>query len=221
MSWFSIGFVAKIMVAASLLVLFGGAVLLSRIVHGRWSVVALICALLLISRMLLSGLVNYLFGLGLSLLGAAVWIALRERPAILRVAALCGFATAASAIHLLACGVLGIIVTGIELVILTERQAGLHRWLIAMALIGAAFVPAFCLIVLAAPHPDYYSAIVYAGLTSRLAAFAVPLTYAPARGGRWALLQSLLAVLACWLTGRMQLDRRLAAAAGLLALVQL
>jgi hypothetical protein len=96
MSWFSLGWVVKLMVAASFLSLFGGAVLLSRVVHGRWSSLALISGIFLFNRMLLSGVVNYLFGVGLSLMGASAWMALRERGAIVRLTALCAVSRIAS-----------------------------------------------------------------------------------------------------------------------------
>jgi hypothetical protein len=220
LSWFGIGFVAKLMVAASLLSLFGGGVVLSRIVHGRWSAVALTCALLLLSRMLLSGLVNYLFGLGLALLGASAWIALRDRPTYVRVLVLGSFATAVCAVHLLACGVLGIVVAGIELAVLAERRSSLPQSLFTFVLIAVAFVPALVLVVFVAPHPEYYNSVIYSSLTSRLGAFAVPLTYAPIEEAVGFVAVG-VAILACWITGRMRVDRRLMAAAALLALVQL
>jgi len=46
----------------------------------------------------------------LSLMGAAAWIALRERPPLVRMGVLAVFAMALCAVHLFACGVLGVIV---------------------------------------------------------------------------------------------------------------
>ncbi len=220
MAVFAMGFVVKVMVCASLLMLFAGAVVLSRVAHGKWSAVALICSLLLFSRMLLTGLVNYLFGLGLSLLGASAWIAMRERPAILRIAVLAAFATATCAVHLLACGVLGVMVVGIELAILTERRLGLVQLLLTLAVPVVAFVPAFVLIVAVAPHPDYSGSIIYSGLASRLAAFAVPLTYAPAAEAMGFAAIG-VAILVCGITRKIHVDRRLAGAAALLMVVQM
>lgn len=220
LSWFSMGFVVKLMIAASFMTLFGGAVLLSRVAHGKWSAVVLMCALLLLNRTLLAGFINYLFGIGVSLMGAAAWIALRERSTLLRMAVLTAFATAIYAIHLFACGVLGVIVVGIELAILVERRVTLKQLLIGAATPAIAFVPALLLVVFVAPHPEYHAFVTYRGLSSRIGAFAVPLTYAPiAEAVAFVVIG--IVILAFWATGRVSVDRRLAAAAALLFLVQL
>jgi hypothetical protein len=220
LSFFGMDLVVRLMVAGSLLSLFGGAVLLSRTAHQRWSAVVLLCALFLMSRTLLSGLVNYLFGLGVAFLGTTAWIRLRERPTVTRVSVLTAFAVATCAIHLFSCGVLGVVVFGVEVAILRQRGEGLYRSLLALGGVCAAFLPALLLVIFVAPHPDYPTFIVYRDVISRLSAFAVPLTYAP-----WAeavgFLAIGLAIAACWATGRLAVDRRLATAAALLCLFQL
>lgn len=221
LSWFSMGVVVKIMIAATFASLLSGAMLLSRVAHGAWSAVTLTCALLLLNRTLLAGFINYLSGVGVSLMGAAAWMALRERASPpVRLAAFAVVATATCAVHLFAGGVLGVMVVGIELAVLFERRASLRQCLMDLALPALAFLPAFLLWVFVAPHPNYNTLVVYRSLASRLGAFAVPLTYAPV-GEAVGFLVVAVAIAAFWFTGRVSVDRRLAAAAGLLFLVQL
>lgn len=220
LSWFSMGFVVKLMIAASFVALFGGTMVLSRVAHGRWTAVSLISVVLLLNRTLLAGFVNYLFGVGLSLLGAAVWVALRERSLIVRLTALTVFATVIYGVHLFACGVLGVIVVGIEIAVLAERRVGVRQFLIGLAMPAVAFVPTLLLLAFVAPHPEYHAFVTYRSLASRVGAFAVPLTYAPIEEAVGFVAIG-VAIMAFWLTGRVSIDRRLAAAAGLLLLVQL
>jgi hypothetical protein len=224
--WFSLGMIVKLIVAGAFVSLLGGAMLLSRAVHGKWSATTLICALLLLNRTLLAGFINYLFGIGVSLMGAAAWVALRQRRPALSVAVLAIFATTLCAIHLFACGLLGVTVVGIELAEFTRNRAtisqlsraDLRQLLLACALPAIAFVPALLLVIFVAPHPGFH--ITYGSLASRLAAFAVPLTYAPIKEAIGVLVIAVV-VLALWFTGRVQVDRRLATAAGLLVIIQL
>ena len=220
LSWFSMGIVVKLMIVATFMAMLGGAMLLSRVAHGRWSAVTLTCVLLLMNRTLLAGFINYLFGVGVSLMGAAAWIALRERAPLVRLGVFAVIATVACAVHLFAGGVLGVIVVGIELAVLAERRANVRQCLIDLAVPALAFIPAFLLWVFVAPHPEYHTLIVYKSLASRLGAFAVPLTYAPDREAVGFLVIG-IAIAAFWLAGRVSIDRRLVAAAGLLLLVQL
>ncbi|HET6307883.1 MAG TPA: hypothetical protein VFG12_11890, partial [Rhodopila sp.] len=142
LSFFDIDLVVRLMVATSLLSLFGGAMLLSRTAHRKWSAAALLCALFLMNRSLLSGLVDYLFGLGIAFLGTAAWIKLRERPAVTRISILAAFAVTTCTIHLFSCGVLGVIVFGVEIATLRQRREGLYRSLLALGGVCTAFLPA-------------------------------------------------------------------------------
>lgn len=216
--WFSLGVIVKLIVAGTILSMLAGAMLLSRAVQGRWTAVTLTGALLLLNRTLLAGFVNYLFGIGVSLLGAAAWIAMRQRGAPLRVIVLALFAVTLCAIHLFACGVLGVIVGGIELAELMQGRFSLSRFLTTCLQLAVAFLPAFLLVVFVAPHPGFH--IVYGDLKGHLAAFAVPLTYAPIEEAIGLVLVAIV-ILGFAVTGRLHIDRRLAVAAGLLALVQM
>lgn len=226
--WFSLGVIVKLITAMTLVCLLAGAVALSRAAHGKWSASALICALLLLNRTLLAGFVNYLFGIGLCLIAAAAWIALRQRSPVLRIVVLMIFATALSTIHLFACAVLGLTVAGIELADFMSQRApvfsrGSSRGYIidfpmAVAWPALAFIPAFLLVVFAAPHPGFH--LSYGSMASRIAAFGVPLTYAPVEEAAGFLVIA-AAIVALWFVGQVRVDHRLATAAGLLAVIQL
>jgi hypothetical protein len=94
----------RLMLAAMLLALAGGAVVLHRAAHGRWSTWPLFAFLLLYNRMLLWGFLNYLSGVALMLWALAAWIAVKRRQAWLRIAIGMVLATAIYFAHLAALG---------------------------------------------------------------------------------------------------------------------
>jgi hypothetical protein len=101
-------------VLLTFLLIAGGAALLHRVLFGRWTAWAALAFLLLYNRLLLWGLLNYLFGLGLALCALAASIALRERGIALRL----GFGIAAAfalyVAHLMAFGVFAVLWLGYE-----------------------------------------------------------------------------------------------------------
>src|ERR1700736_432689 len=70
----------RIFTISIFVVILSGTLALNRALNGRWSALPLIAAPLLYDGVLLVGVMNYLFGIGLALWGLAAWIALRERP---------------------------------------------------------------------------------------------------------------------------------------------
>jgi hypothetical protein len=101
-------------VLATFLLLAGGPALLSRVLHGRWSAWPCLAFLLLYGRLLLWGIVNYLFGLGLAFAALAVMIALGRRGAALRLGLGAVFALAVYFAHLMAFGIYAVLVVGVE-----------------------------------------------------------------------------------------------------------
>jgi hypothetical protein len=97
------------------LVLAAGTVLLHRALWHRWSYWPLLGFLLLYNRILLWGFVNFLAGVGLALLAAALWAALEKRPAWRAVTAVPA-ALLVFFCHIEAYGLLVLILFGIELV---------------------------------------------------------------------------------------------------------
>lgn len=105
----------KLFLAATYFLSAGGVAALHRTLQGRWSAWPLTAFMLIYNRLLLWGLVNFLFGLGIALWAIAGWIAWRERRMGFRLAF---GATAALAIyfaHLMAFGIYGAIVLGYEI----------------------------------------------------------------------------------------------------------
>lgn len=92
-----------------------GTLALNRALFGHWSVLPLIAFPLLYNSVFLIGVMNYLFGIGLTLWGLAAWIWLRDRASPLRFAASTAFVVALYFCHLFAVGLYGIGLLAFEL----------------------------------------------------------------------------------------------------------
>src|ERR1700732_5008916 len=108
-----------------------GTLALGRALQGRWSALPLIASPLLYNGVLLVGVMNYLFGIGLALWGFAAWVALRERPWPWRFAASTLFVLALYFCHLFALGLYGLELLAFETHRLwTRRSAPVEHSLI-------------------------------------------------------------------------------------------
>ena len=105
---------AKAFLVLTLALLAAGPLLLSRSLFGCWSAWPLGGFLFVYSRSLLWGFLNYLFGLGLALCGAALWTALGGRPWPLRLGLGAIVATVCYLGHIEAFGCYAVIVAGLE-----------------------------------------------------------------------------------------------------------
>jgi len=129
----------------------GGTLAAYRAVNGRLDFWPAALFLFLYNHVLIWGFLNFLFGLGLGLLGFAAWVATADRAGWRRTLlfGLCGIAM--FFIHLMALGIYGIMVGAWEVGRIRERwpdRKGLARdW----ALGAAQFLPAFALFVAAMP----------------------------------------------------------------------
>jgi hypothetical protein len=85
-----------------------GTLALNRALIGRWSALPLVAAPLLYNNLLLVGVANYLFGIGLMLWALAAWVALRERPWPWRFAASAAFVIALFFCHLMSVALYGL-----------------------------------------------------------------------------------------------------------------
>ena len=85
-----------------------GAVALNRSLFGRWSVAPLMVTPLLYNSVFLVGVMNYMFGIGLSLWALATWIRLLGRGLLLRLCVATAFALALFFCHLFALGLFGL-----------------------------------------------------------------------------------------------------------------
>lgn len=104
----SIYLAGQLFTAATFALIVSGALALHRVLFGRWSAVPLISIPLLYNHVFLVGLMNYVFGIGLALWALAAWIALRERPWLLRFAVSTACVAALFFCHLFAVGIYGI-----------------------------------------------------------------------------------------------------------------
>lgn len=141
----------KLFVLLTLFLLAAGAAALHRVLFGAWSAWPCLAFLLLYSRILLWGFLNYLFGLGLALVALAAWIALGRRPAALRLALGIVFALALFFAHLLAFGLYGVMAIGYELGRVIRSRAAPRRALLDFALAGLSFLPALAILFFATP----------------------------------------------------------------------
>jgi hypothetical protein len=92
-----------------------GTLAFGRALNGRWSPVPLIAVPLLYNGVLLIGVVNYIFGIGLALWALASWLVLRERAWPWRFTVSTLFAIALFICHLFALGVYGLGLLALEL----------------------------------------------------------------------------------------------------------
>ena len=141
----------KAFVLLTLFLLVGGVAALHRTLFGVWSAWPCLAFLLLYSRILLWGFLNYLFGLGLGLCATALWIALRHQSPALRLAVGALAALALFFAHLLAFGLYGVMVMGYEAGQLLRRRSAPGGAAAAPALAGVAFVPALLVLAVATP----------------------------------------------------------------------
>ena len=105
----------KVFMLIFLALLPAGAALIHRVATGQWSVWPLFAFIFLYSHLLVWGSLNYLFGLGLALMAFALWLALAERAAAVRVGTACIAALVLFFAHLMACAVFGLLIAGHEI----------------------------------------------------------------------------------------------------------
>ncbi len=92
-----------------------GAIWLNRVATGAWRMWPLLAFLLLYNRMFLWGFLNYLFGIGVALAGAALRLALERERWWLRTLSAMIVALACYLSHIAAFGVYALVIIGIEL----------------------------------------------------------------------------------------------------------
>lgn len=118
---------AKLFVIATFTLLAGGVIWLNRVATGQWRWWPLAAFLFLYTRTLLWGFLNYLFGVGCALCGAALWLTLEDRRASMRVLASSIAALICFFSHLAAFAIYGLTIIGVELPpALAELRA--RRW---------------------------------------------------------------------------------------------
>ncbi len=106
---------SKLFLVAIFGLITGGTIWLNRVATGVWRLWPLLAFLLLYNRMFLWGFLNYLFGIGVALAGAALWLALERERWWLRTLASSVVALACYLSHIAAFGFYALVIIGIEL----------------------------------------------------------------------------------------------------------
>lgn len=130
-----------------------GTLALNRALYGRWSALPLVALPLLYNGVLLVGVMNYVFGIGLALWGVAAWVALRARRWPWRFAVSTLFALALYFCHLFAAGVYGLGLLAVELHRLWLRRA--EPWPPRLAEFVATGLPALPFLVVLVAGPTW------------------------------------------------------------------
>ena len=153
---------SKLFLVAIFGLITGGTIWLNRMATGTWRMWPLLAFLLLYNRVFLWGFLNYLFGIGVALVGAALWLALEGERWWLRTLASSVVALACYISHIAALGVYALVIIGIELSpawgeLRARRWPAVSR---RMAIVGAQFaIPAA--LFLGYWHPPAASGISY------------------------------------------------------------
>ena len=143
----------RIFTIAIFVFILSGTLALNRALMGRWSALPLIAGPFLYNGVLLVGVMNYLFGIGLALWGLAAWVALRERSWPWRFAVSTLFVLALFFCHLFALGLYGLELLAFELHRLWALPGSPGRvgaWaarLIDFVATGVPFLPALLLLI--------------------------------------------------------------------------
>ncbi|HEV2299984.1 MAG TPA: hypothetical protein VGR91_00315, partial [Stellaceae bacterium] len=126
---------AKLFLVMSFALSASGVLWLNRVATGGWRLWPLLAFLLLYSRVFLWGFLNYLFGIGLALVGAGLWLALEGMPRRRRVAASALVAIAVYLSHVEAVVFYALVIFGLEAALAFAELRG-RKWrpLIARAL---------------------------------------------------------------------------------------
>jgi hypothetical protein len=139
----------QLFIVISILLTISGALLLNRALYGRWSLAPLLVAPLFYNRILLVGLMNYTFGIGLALWALATWIYLRERSLGPRLLVSALFCVALFFCHLFVVGLYGLGLLAFETWRLwTRRDRPLPVRAAEFVVAGVPFVPVLPLLVM-------------------------------------------------------------------------
>lgn len=142
---------ARTFVALTLLVMLIGPILLHRSAHGRLSPWPLLSIAFLHNAIFAFGFFNYLFGLGLAFVAAAVWMAMKPSALRLVVGLLCAIVLIYC--HMAAFGVFAVIAGSVEIygAISRWRDAGKWRILAELCYAATPFILAIVLFFLLSP----------------------------------------------------------------------
>jgi len=136
-----------------------GALVLSRVLNGRWTALPLFAIPLLYNYVFLVGLMNYIFGIGVALWALAGWVAVRERAWPIRLLLSTACVVALFFCHLSALGLYAIGVLSFEIVRLWERRQDPWPGRIADFVVGGLPFLAVAPLLYASPTMQLASAV--------------------------------------------------------------
>jgi hypothetical protein len=167
----------KLFVAATLALLLSGVILLHRVVFKKWSLWPFLALLMLYNRLLLVGLLNFLFGVGLWLHVLALWIHVRPARAALRAPVLSIATLIVFFVHLFAFAILAGTIGIYELVIFASSRQTWRKRLGDLIVGAVPFALVIGIFALLSPHGSGPSVIEYRDLATRVLGFAAPILY--------------------------------------------
>ncbi len=132
----------KVFVALALILPLAGVIALHRAVFQTVSYWPLAAGLVAYNRLFFSGFLNFLIGVGLAMLAAALWVAWRNRPAWQRVGSAAVAAIVIFFCHLIAVAFYGLLLLAVELARAwwMWREAGRRETVLRLALVLVPFV---------------------------------------------------------------------------------
>jgi hypothetical protein len=113
----------QVFIVSMFALIISGALVLSRALNGRWTVLPLFAIPLLYNYVFLVGLMNYIFGIGVALWALAGWVAVRDHAWPIRLALSTACVVALFFCHFSALGIYAIGVLSFEIVRLWDRRA--------------------------------------------------------------------------------------------------
>ncbi|WP_414473970.1 hypothetical protein [Microvirga sp. M2] len=138
----------RVFVGLTLLLMLLGPVVLQRVLNGRWSAWPLVGGLFVYNGFLFTGLMNYLFGVGVAVFGLAAWMALSERQWLVRALVSVAFCAVLYVCHLSALGLYGLSIGSFEFWRLWTQKGWRPMPLLKSALaLGVPFLPFVYLLV--------------------------------------------------------------------------
>jgi hypothetical protein len=158
-----------------MLTLVGGTLAAYRAINGRLDLWPAALFLVLYNHVLIWGFLNFLFGLGLALLGFAAWVATAERAGWGRTALFALGGLVLFFVHLMALGIYAIMVGAWEIGRLRDRWPDWKGLLRDWTLGAAQFLPAFALFLAALPPPVENPVWVWGNVAQRLRGVFAPL----------------------------------------------
>jgi hypothetical protein len=124
LNWFANIYVAgQMFTILTFVTIISGAMALHRVLFDRWSALPLVAIPLLYNGVMLVGVMNYLFGIGLALWALAAWIWLRDRSWPWRLSTSTLFVVTLFFCHLFAAGLYGLGLLAFELQRLWQRRS--------------------------------------------------------------------------------------------------